>query len=699
MKAAIGFPIGLLIAGSLFVTVVKPMDLEPDDRNLAGSVMGLTLALGYAFSVQVRCTTLLVLPIFFGKTGRTFIGIFALIFLLSGPIDNIVTNCREVARSLTCLAELLANHTVVKWKLRINPLKEVVEELQEGGFLVGQVSHAVKNAFKPVTKELEDKSEVEELEEDLEEVQDIIKESKEKGPPPNPFTVQEVKEKHTLSGRLSQAQAIQEQWEKKLDLRCENVFGKAIIRCREWFGDMWDKCMDALWILGYVLCVPFKLTVFCELVKIIPGALGMGCDSMDVVEPGLGDTYLAAKQMIGEVDEGMKVQLQYRLTSMDDSGPSLMTVEEIRARAMHEYESKAHWLGTILLVLKRLVTLTFLLIFRTAYQYHQAFLTHFRHDNIYITRYFRKIDARRHAQDKRTLLPFKKSEKKTVIFPTNLKLMPREKKQIISYIIDVIFRITMTGLIVYVDYLIVWIMDVIYRNSKIEYRQTGEHVVNITVTGTGFMSEIVRMFLTSFNSNRKMDSITTNHACLPQAREPNVLKNLTILGVYMTLIILIILEAYGLRLRSIICSFFYRKREKKRVLFLYNEMLKKRKGYLRHMRHRVRRQIRNRTLKGKTNVLTALTLQFPRLCCCLKWFNASRESCLICKDPEGKTFQRCPTPGCGWGYCAECWKDIKRKCFACGGKADGESGSDPSDDDDDDSSDNSDMDDDKRFLH
>ena len=70
---------------------------------------------------------LLVLPTFFGKAGRSFIAAFAIIFLLSGPIDNIVTNCREVARSLSCLAQLLANHTITKWKLRLNPIKVSAE--------------------------------------------------------------------------------------------------------------------------------------------------------------------------------------------------------------------------------------------------------------------------------------------------------------------------------------------------------------------------------------------------------------------------------------------------------------------------------------------------------------------------------------------------------------------------------------------
>ena len=56
-----------------------------------------------------------------------------------------------------------------------------------------------------------------------------------------------------------------------------------------------------------MLCLPLKMTFFCELVKIIPGALGMDCDSKEVVEPGLGETYAAAKEMISYLAEGMKV--------------------------------------------------------------------------------------------------------------------------------------------------------------------------------------------------------------------------------------------------------------------------------------------------------------------------------------------------------------------------------------------------------
>ncbi|KAK7110002.1 E3 ubiquitin-protein ligase DCST1-like [Littorina saxatilis] len=704
LKAALCFPLGVVFAGGLFLLVVQPLDLDPDVRNLVGSLAGLVLATGFAFSVQVRCIMLLVIPTFFSRAGRSLIAALAIILLLSGPVDNIVTNCREMARSLSCLAELLANHTLAKWKLRLNPLKETIQSLQEEGFMVQQISQTVKNAFGPITKELEDQSEVSEMEQDLKEVEEILGKSEKKAvqPPVQPalgISVNQVEEKHGAKDKMSQAEVIQEKWEKKMELRCEEVFGKAVIRCREWFGDLWDKCLSALWVLGYVLCLPLKMTFFCQLVKMVPGALGLDCDSMDVVEPGLGDTYQAAKDMINEVASGMKVNLQYRLTGAMEAGPNLMTAEKIRSSTMNEFESKARWANFLILLVKRALAFTFLLVFRTAHVYHSGYLTKFQHDNVYITSYFRRIDARRRAAGKQVLLPLKKSEKQTLVFPNSIKLMPREKTQVSSGAAVIVLRIVMTALVVYVDYLLVWIMDVIYRNSKMEYHQAGEHFVNITVTGAGFMADIVRMFLSSFNSHQKLDSITTNFVCLPEGKGMDTWRTVLVFAVYGGLFLFMLVEAFGLRLRRTICAFFYRKREKKRVLYLYNELLKKRKGYLRHMRHRIRKQIRKRTLKGQTGVLTALTLQFPRLCRCLKWLKSARESCLICEEPEGKTFQRCPTRGCGWGYCKECWKDIKYTCYACTGKQDGESGTDPSDENDDLSSDDSDVDNDNNFLH
>ena len=85
--------------------------------------------------------------------------------------------------------------------------------------------------------------------------------------------------------------------------------------------------------------------------------------------------------------------------------------------------------------------------------------------------------------------------------------------------------------------------------------------------------------------------------CLPVPIKTESFYSQRILIFFVVLQILLFFEAYGLRMRRVIAAFFYRKREKKRILFLYNEMLKKRKGFLRHMRSVIKRKARDRKLE------------------------------------------------------------------------------------------------------
>lgn len=54
------------------------------------------------------------------------------------------------------------------------------------------------------------------------------------------------------------------------------------------------------------------------------------------------------------------------------------------------------------------------------------YLTDIEHDNAYVTRYYRKIDARRKKIGKHTLLPLKKTEKSKMVDLRSYKLVNRE---------------------------------------------------------------------------------------------------------------------------------------------------------------------------------------------------------------------------------------------------------------------------------
>ena len=74
----------LLAFPVFYMLVLRRLELPPKlDLILGLTFMG-TFAVGFAFSVQARCMVLLILPTFFGRSGRSYIGTFALSLLLSG---------------------------------------------------------------------------------------------------------------------------------------------------------------------------------------------------------------------------------------------------------------------------------------------------------------------------------------------------------------------------------------------------------------------------------------------------------------------------------------------------------------------------------------------------------------------------------------------------------------------------------------
>ncbi|GFO28142.1 DC-STAMP domain-containing protein 1 [Plakobranchus ocellatus] len=258
-------------------------------------------------------------------------------------------------------------------------------------------------------------------------------------------------------------------------------------------------------------------------------------------------------------------------------------------------------------------------------------------------------------------------------------LSKQEKGQINKGSGRLLLRIIIAAIICYMDSLLyqiayilyaflyfpIEVLDIIARNSRVEYHQEGEHVIDIKVYGTGFMSALVRNFLLRFNMNQTLDKVTSNHHCLPDPAETDDLIVGFIFGTYILVWVFMYFESFGLRMRHVIAGFFYRKREKKRVLHLYNEMFRRRIGFLATVRKRIRKSIKRKEYKRHVGFIVALQRQFPRWFKWLSVFQSAKENCIICEDSQGPGFHLCETPGCGIGYCQQCWKDVKKRCYAC----------------------------------
>ncbi|XP_013927327.1 PREDICTED: DC-STAMP domain-containing protein 1 [Thamnophis sirtalis] len=220
---------------------------------------------------------------------------------------------------------------------------------------------------------------------------------------------------------------------------------------------------------------------------------------------------------------------------------------------------------------------------------------------------------------KRSLLPLRRAEESRFIDPLRLAFQPAETKSVLLELMGclppLVFLLTACAL----DSLLYTIFSTIRSHSFIQY------------------------------SFRK---------CLPDPRGMSweeYVKTAIPLG---ALVMLCFLQVYVFRIRRVIAAFYFPKREKKRIIYLYNEMLRQRLAFVIVQRKRIILRARRRK-----RVRKPLLNQIGHWCPFLKRFLIRR--CILCNRPESRRSLTCSNPDCETVYCRICWKDLGQTCFAC----------------------------------
>uniref|UniRef100_A0A8B9DMP5 RING-type domain-containing protein n=1 Tax=Anser cygnoides TaxID=8845 RepID=A0A8B9DMP5_ANSCY len=181
----------------------------------------------------------------------------------------------------------------------------------------------------------------------------------------------------------------------------------------------------------------------------------------------------------------------------------------------------------------------------------------------------------------------------------------------------------------------------------------GSHHLSVHVTGTSLMARLLRSTIGSLNTSSDTELETSNFACLPQPRGMTRQQYVDSCLPLAVLVLLCLLQVYMYRLRRAIAAFYFPKREKSRVLYLYNKLLRQRQCFVRLQRKRIARRAR----------------RYPALWCCRRWPRLRRWvrwPCTVCGEPKSpRDHQACPSPACGASYCRPCWRDVGRVCPAC----------------------------------
>uniref|UniRef100_A0A8C9L549 DC-STAMP domain containing 1 n=1 Tax=Serinus canaria TaxID=9135 RepID=A0A8C9L549_SERCA len=194
-----------------------------------------------------------------------------------------------------------------------------------------------------------------------------------------------------------------------------------------------------------------------------------------------------------------------------------------------------------------------------------------------------------------------------------------------------------------------FIFTILSNHSFIEYSYQTSHHLSVNVMGTSLMAQLLRGTIGALNTSFDTEVETSNLGKpLPGMESPKPAPPL----------------ARGWTQGSevnpgITPQHYFPKREKARVLFLYNKLLRQRKNFLDLQRGRVARQARQPPTLG-TVLLRWCRRHWPWLRRCL------RQKCTLCGTPETPQHQPCPNPECFALYCESCWRVMGATCLACG---------------------------------
>ncbi|XP_033624513.1 protein sneaky-like [Asterias rubens] len=726
IRTVLGLAFGGLLGAGLYVSIVDKLNYPEQERQLFGGVLTLLLALGFACSVQVRCIVLLSVPTFFGRFGRSLITSYAIFLLVTGPMNNIMLNADESSRAISCTTDLTFNHSKEIFQLLYKPFHDAFIDAGIQQDAIDDDAETMKSEFRQYVEEIEgdrfeklQKFDEEEKTSDsveqgfnlksLRRCKDVFVEGladcepayhrvwakcKKRYPvwhlivclPLHAFTVCSLL--RLLEGFCP---SLPNQPKKTIEMfmRVKNGFQSLTKNFKvklKWKVRRMHVVDFCLLVVVKCMLLPLLLLLLCQLLYC--------CETVDLIID-----YKVKKLMKNDCDN--LYSIQYWCSLIKDSlkqEPKNQTciiadlnqscikhkplflqqpihfpvdllnstaIEAVVRKMNHEIHLKKQWLDALVFIVEVLLSFAFVLVFISASGYNTKYLKDIDFDNVYMTAYFRRIDARRKKQNKRTLLPLKKAQKSDIIETVRWKLRKEEKKSSLMGFMRLTMRLVVTVAMVFFDHLFFLMLDLIARNSQLDYKFKGEHRLEVKVEGTGIVAQMFKKVLSSFSHQHSISTIATNKQCLPVPSAPNNKMTMMVFAAWGAVWLSLYFEAYALRLRRIICAYFYPKKEKQRIVFLYNEQLKKKSGFLKHLRYTVRQLAKEKRLGAKIGTLTTLYIHWPRLCGWLGIFGLGKRSCLICDEKENKDFHKCSTEGCDFAYCCDCWRDIKKVCYAC----------------------------------
>ncbi|XP_061884857.1 E3 ubiquitin-protein ligase DCST1 isoform X1 [Entelurus aequoreus] len=526
---------GALSGSAIFLGVAQSLPLTFHLKLAMGCVSAGLCLVGGAVSSSFRCSVLLVFPSMLGSRGRAYLMLLIVTMLYSGPVSNIERNVQAAAESLSCNLDLQLHKSKLLWRDAVKPFLTLAQEVAED--------------------EAELQSEALDADKKFRVIQDQV--AHQYGYDP-------------LKSEDDASRSTQEQFVTQTMMQCDNMVNQGVQRCADWFGLKWAECMEAVHVpvINHILCVPMKFHFLCDIMRVMTP----WCKEHVPVEGNFGRLFDRLNDSMDLLTREFSTDLVMQEQEQDVFEGQILD-QEFTQSVQSSFQKVTTRMQQLLDLLHLLMSFTFITFFTQSLGYTREFRGDIYFDNMYITTYFKNIDSRRKTRGKRCLLPLSSTDRKKFVDPWSPRIHPEEVKQVLSGVLQVLCLLVVGVVLLSVDWSVVRVLDVVSRHTQTQFNFTSSHHVDIQVGGDSMMARLLRKTVEAFNSSSSVHIITDNRRC---ATPPSFLPA----SAYVSCVCCILLAAllscmqvYTNRIRRVIAAFFHPKREKRRVLFLYNVTL------------------------------------------------------------------------------------------------------------------------------
>ncbi|XP_074510482.1 E3 ubiquitin-protein ligase DCST1 isoform X1 [Sebastes fasciatus] len=523
----------------LFLGFSHSLQLTFDLKRLAAALFIAVCTVGGALSSSSRCSVLLMLPSVLGSRGRAYLMLFILSVLYTGPVSNIQHNVETAALSLSCNLDLQVHHSKLVWRNAMRPFLVVAQELMDDDEEFQDEAQSVNRNFQNIRDQVVHQYGYDRF-----------------NPKPNP------------------GNSTQEQFASKTMMQCDSVVNEGVQRCIEWFNKKWDECMKTIAVpfINNLFCVSMKFHFLCDIMRVMTP----WCREKIPVEGNFGQLFDELNSSIDLLSGEFSTRLVMQEQQQQEVLGGVLLDQDFTQAVRGSFKRLTTTMEQLLYVLQLLLSFTFITIFTQAFGYLRQYRKDVRFDNVYISTYFRQIDARRRRAGKRFLLPLKKSEKKKFINPWNPKIHPEELKQVTSGVFQVLSLSLLSVILLTVDFSLSHVLGIVSRHSFTQFNITSSHQVDIRVGGISMIARLLRKTVSAYNSSSILSVHTDNQMCVSPPSSLSAGVYISCLCCVLLVALFSCLQVYTNRLRRVIAAFYNPQREKTRILFFYNLQLETR---------------------------------------------------------------------------------------------------------------------------